>query len=549
MNLHRRFRFLLVCLGLCLSIPTIYAQSRLGEQQLGERRVALVIGMKDYANLKPLKNPINDANDMEQALKKLNFQVTKFTDAETKTLRYGIDRFVAGLRENDVVVVYYSGHGVGFEGDNYLLPVDANPRCRETVSYEGISTNKFMTDVELRNAKNVFVIFDACRSLLEKKALESCREMGKGDFNKSGWEIPKNNPKGSMMILATSAGKISDDNQMGRNGLFTEGLLQHITTPNLTFEQIFKLAAKQTATKSQGKQMPVIALNTVYDDYVFIKTNIPTPTNTPIDIFKPKTKKFMDLPLAEMVFIKGGAFDMGSNEIDDEMPIHTVKVSDFWMGRYEVTVKQYLTFCNATQSHYPEWMEKKSKYNIITGNDDFYKKTGSSFSSDNYPIVGISHEDADAFCRWLSKREGMKYRLPTEAEWEYAAGNGTLHNKYSWGDADLNLKGGNVDGSADGYIFTSPVGTYSANRFGLYDMSGNVWEWCSDWYSANYYEVSSSSNPLGVGTGIYHVLRGGSWDNNTQNSRITNRYNGNPSNRLNYIGFRVVSSKETITER
>ena len=537
MNLHRRFRFLLVCLGLCLSIPTIYAQSRLGEQQLGERRVALVIGMKDYANLKPLKNPINDANDMEQALKKLNFQVTKFTDAETKTLRYGIDRFVGGLRENDVVVVYYSGHGVGFEGDNYLLPVDANPRCRETVSYEGISTNKFMTDVELRNAKNVFVIFDACRSLLDKKDLESCKETGKGDFNKSGWEIPKNNPKGSMMVLATSAGKISDDNQMGRNGLFTEGLLQHITTPNLTFEQIFKLAAKQTAIKSQGKQMPVIALNTVYDDYVFIKTKSPTPN----DNLTPTAKKFMDLPFAEMAFIKGGTFEMGSNENNNEKPIHTVTVSDFWMGKYEVTVKQYLAFCEATQSHYPQWMEEGSGYNTKSGSNDYYKKLGTSLTLDNHPIVGVSYEDAVAFCSWLSVREGGKYRLPTEAEWEYAAGNGRVHTKYSWGETEPSLVSGNLLGEADGYKYSSPVNSYGSNQNGMHNMTGNVWEWCTDWYGDDYYQNSSSINPVGPATGVTRVLRGGSWDNSPQGSRVAYRNDGSPGNRGSGLGFRVVS--------
>jgi formylglycine-generating enzyme required for sulfatase activity len=541
MNTHRRFRFLFICLGVCLSIPTIYAQSRLGEQQKGERRVAHVIGMKDYANIKPLKKPINDSNDMEQALTKLNFQVTKFTDAETKTLRYGIDRFVAGLRENDVVFVYYSGHGVGFEGDNYLLPVDANPRCRETVSYEGVSTNKFMTDVELRNAKNVFVIFEACRSLLYGEDLESCKETGKSIYSQIGWEIPKNNPKGSIMVLATSVGKISDDNIAGRNGLFTEGLLPDITTPNLTFEQIFKLAAKQTAKKSQGKQMPVIGLNTVYDDFVFVKTNTSTPkenfiltTPTP-----PTTKKFLDLPFAEMSFIKGGTFKMGSNESDDEKPIHTVIVSDFWMRKYEVTVKQYLVFCIETQSHYPEWMENGNKYNINTGSGNHYKLLGPSLTDENYPIVGISYKDAEAFCAWLRKKEGIKYRLPTEAEWEYAAGNGTNHNKFSWGDSEPSSKSGNLDGQADGYAFTSPVGTYSPNNFGLHDMCCSVW--CSDWYGSDYYKASPESNPTGPSTGFRHVLRGGSWNGSSRLSRVAIRYYNYDSYRINDFGFRAVS--------
>ena len=180
------------------------------------------------------------------------------------------------------------------------------------------------------------------------------------------------------------------------------------------------------------------------------------------------------------------------------------------MSETEVTIGQYLAFCKATNSHWPEWLEQGNKYNIYTGTNDRYKEKGMSESNTNYPITGVSATDADAFCRWMGGS------LPTEQEWEYAAKGGQSYeyagsnniDEVAWYDGNSGSK-------------AHPVKQKRANGYGLYDMSGNVWEW------------TSSTE------GSYRVLRGGSWDLNAARCRVANRGHGTPSNRDFNFGFRL----------
>jgi sulfatase modifying factor 1 len=184
-----------------------------------------------------------------------------------------------------------------------------------------------------------------------------------------------------------------------------------------------------------------------------------------------------------------------------------------------------------------------------------YYQSGSVFKVadgyENYPVIYVSWYGATAYCKWL----GGQYRLPTEAEWEYVAGNGSRHTKYSWGDNDPSgKKGGNViDQTAkakfpswtafehytDGYIYTAPVGQFDANDFGLFDMTGNVKEWCSDWYDPEYYKNSPWKDPKGpTSAKDYHVVRGGAWDTYPYYCRTAARYL--PWEQSSSVGFRVV---------
>jgi sulfatase modifying factor 1 len=244
----------------------------------------------------------------------------------------------------------------------------------------------------------------------------------------------------------------------------------------------------------------------------------------------------------ETVLIKGGTFSMGSAEDDsDEKPVHTVTVSSFNLGKYEVTVGQYLQFVDEMKICYPEWLEPGNRYNIETGDNPYYREEGYSRQATDLPIAGISWKDAQAYCQWLSMKTGYHFRLPTEAEWEYAARGGAdaLPYRYAGGDT-LDLvawHSGNTNSRPQ------PVGARVPNALGLYDLSGNVWEWCSDRYESGYYAKSAARDPQGPSSGPSRVIRGGAWNSKPQHCRVTNRLGYTPDFRFSFLGFRVVRAE------
>jgi len=234
----------------------------------------------------------------------------------------------------------------------------------------------------------------------------------------------------------------------------------------------------------------------------------------------------------------------------------TVTLGDFLIGKHEVTNREYLAFVEATGRHFPEWMDAGSKYHYRTGSDGFYKQLGPALHDPDHPVVGVSWEDAVEFCNWLSQNRAEKYRLPTEAEWEFAARSGKTDMKYSWGNGPPQLtRGGNVADEAlkkvfpdwpviwrnydDRHAFTAPVGKFGTNALGICDMTGNVWEWCSGWFAtAN----GPAQNGVTVPLGNERVIRGGSWSDTPARLQIAYRRGIAPTFRSNNLGFRVAAS-------
>jgi formylglycine-generating enzyme len=292
------------------------------------------------------------------------------------------------------------------------------------------------------------------------------------------------------------------------------------------------------------------------------------PPNAGSNLGKPvqKTLQLGGGTKLEMVLIPAGSFVMGDNMgLDDEKPVHKVTITKpFYLGQYEVTVEQFRRFVEATG--YATDAEKGTGFQGAFGwnremmefkmNDEYsWRNTGFS-QSDSHPVVNVSWNDAMAFCTWLSRTEGSAFRLPTEAEWEYACRAGTSTSYFHGNDAEGCAEVGNVADAAfeaqfpelqgvvranDGYAYTSPAGSFSPNRFGLYDMHGNVWEWCADWFDVEYYAQSPANDPSGPATGEECVYRGGGWFNCARGFRSASRSGDRPENRHLTLGFRVAA--------
>lgn len=225
-----------------------------------------------------------------------------------------------------------------------------------------------------------------------------------------------------------------------------------------------------------------------------------------------------------MIMISGGTFIMGSNanEHAPYFPAHPVSLSSFYMDLYETTNKEYFEFCTKTGHKLPEFWGM-----------DIYK-SGPDFP--DHPVVGVTQSDASSYAEWAGKR------LPTEAEWEYAARGGLEDIAYPYGEkADHNKARFNNPEAEKGCVKT---GSYQANGFGLYDMSGNVWEWVSDWFDTAYYYESLRENPRGPSSGTFAVIRGGGWHSGGGCSSVFYR-NGLPQHWVDFAGgFRCVRDLE-----
>lgn len=233
-----------------------------------ERRFALVIGNKDYSIIGALKNPINDALDVSKAFQQLGFEVTTITNADYKKMLSVFNNFTKNLQKNDVVVFYYSGHGISYNGKNFLIPTDANITCLEEVEENALTLGRLMTSVEAKSVKNSFVFLDACRNLPNLKHCNSSKR--DVDITK-GLVRPTNNPNGSMTVYATREGDTADDNSTDRNGLFTSELLKYITLPNLGLRQILDRTKKGVETRSNKRQSPA-RYDELSDDFVFVES-------------------------------------------------------------------------------------------------------------------------------------------------------------------------------------------------------------------------------------------------------------------------------------
>ncbi len=230
----------------------------------------------------------------------------------------------------------------------------------------------------------------------------------------------------------------------------------------------------------------------------------------------------------DMVFIYADSFIMGSDKYEEEKPKREVYIPGFWMCKYAVTNLQY------------------REYVSDTGCPAACFDQDSDFNQDLQPVAGVSYYEVGGYCEWLSKKTGLVFRLPTEAEWEKAAG-GTSERRYPWGNCWEHDRCHSIELHNRR---TSDVGCYpyGLSPYGIFNMAGNVWEWCSDWYSPDYYKQAPTSDPQGPETGKEKVVRGGAWNSKGNDMRTSKRKSFPPNTRQSSIGLRVACNDPVVIE-
>ena len=500
-------------------------------------RVALVIGNSDYISSPPLKNPVNDALDMQKVLKQVGFDVILRTNANKGQMLQAIDEFSAKLKHSQVGLFFFAGHGMQVKGDNYLIPIQAHITSETDVEYAAVNAGRVLGKMENAGNPMNIVILDACRDNPFKR---SFRTSQKGLARMDA-------PVGSILAYATAPGSTAADGS-GRNGIYTKNLIKNITQKGVSLNDVFMEVRKGVLSDTNGKQVPWEESSLTGRFYFTKPFAQASPAPVRRDIYTDPVTGM------EFIWIEGGCYQMGHTEVGKqylikkfgwetynkyytvELPRHKVCVNGFWMAKYRVTNEQYRQF--------------KPNHNSKT-----YQ--GIDLNGANQPVVYVSWNDAREYIKWLNRKTGQQFLLPTEAQWEYAcrAGTDTVHY---WGDNENNAcqyanvpdrtakqiwPGWAIFNCTDGYAGTAPVGSFAPNNFGLYDMLGNVSGWCEDVYDFKAYSKHAANNPLITSGGKYHIIRGGSWSSLPANIRSANRDWKEPGSTINWLGFRLCSAQ------
>lgn len=513
-------------------------------------RKALVLGNNAYTHARALANPVNDATAMANLLGRLGFAVALHTDADLKTMKAALRDFIAALPADDdpgsVALVYYAGHGVQIEGRNYLVPIDAEMARDFEVPDETLAMDTLMAGLESAGAGLNLLVLDCCRDDPFSRSWRGSRSAGV-----TGLAIPGGAPKGMFIAFATSPGDTAEDGE-GDNSPYTEALLRHLPSPGKAFEEVFKAVGGEVATRTSGEQEPWFN-SKFYGDFRFVGEGGEIPGRAKEPDGASAGKPWANTLGLEFVPVPGkpGAL----------------------MARTETRVKDFRAFVR--ESGYTQTggahlfgVKEKAEGGFTTEwthrPEAGWEKPGFDQSED-HPVVCVSWEEATAFCRWLSDKEGRRYRLPRDEEWTAAVGSGL---KFPWGNEwPAPPRAGNYwDHSAirglpgdwkrsvvgggdydDGTARTSRVASFAPNGHGFFDLGGNVWEWLADDY-----DPSMNTPDLLAGNPLlqerrdeqgrpFKVLRGASWDNFAETDlRSDLRDYDEPGRRDDDYGFRVV---------
>ncbi len=515
------------------TVPTTYQQ-----------RIALLIGNQGYEKGR-LDNPHHDVDDMETALKAVGFHVRKLKDQSLWEMEQAIIGFGQQLEQdkNTVGLFYFSGHGMQYQGKNFLFPIGA----MTSVAMPG------HLRVKTLEMEYLLATMEGAENRLNLVFLDACRDnpFPKGWFKGKGLKkglAPMQAPSGSLIAYATSANHQAFSAKGQRNSPYTQYLKQEILKPGISIFDMLTNVRAAVKKETHDEQKPDF-YSGLDGQFCFKGPCGPVgqvQTNSKEKFFRDRLQNGGFGP--EMVRISAGRFRMGDIQNgggSDEKPVHRVSVNQFAMGKYEVTVGEFRRFVKVTG--YKTEAEKGEGCWVYDESWGYKKKANwrnPYFSqNENHPVTCVSWNDAIIYTRWLSQQTGKQYRLPTEAEWEYAA-RAETETKYWWGnDIGKNMANmANCDGCGSRWDNkkTAPVGSFSANSSGLYDTVGNVWEWNADSWHNNYKNAPNDGRIWKTGSdNSRRVLRGGSWSSNPVYCRAAVRDRHASVERNQSIGFRV----------
>jgi len=466
-------------------------------------------------------------------------------NAGQKDMEAAIRNFGKRLHDGGVGLFYFAGHGMQVNGRNYLIPADAEIETESDVRYEAVDAGRVLGKMEDAGNEMNIVILDACR---DNPFTRNVRSTGKG-------LVQMESPKGSIIAYSTGPGAVAVDGG-GRNSVYTKHLLNHMTTSGITIEQVFKRVRVDVISETAEKQIPWES-SSLTGDFYFASGAVPV-SEPPFRIEPVETlttavrldgnrseigKPYANTIGMTFVYMPPGSFMMGNPSHspggDDDEKEHPVNLTDgFYIQTTEVTVEQWRMFVRETA--YVTEAETGGGSWIWTGQhwtkkDGFYWDNPGFPQTDKHPATCISWNDARAFIRWLSRSDGKPYRLPNEAEWEYAC-KARGYGRYREIEDNRNLKN-YAWFSQNSRGKTHPVSQLKHNGWGLYDMRGNVWEWCEDWYGE--YAPDFMMNPKGSMSGSNRVIRGGGWNDSARACRSSNRGKSIPLHSINNLGFRL----------
>ncbi|CAN2049772.1 formylglycine-generating enzyme [Candidatus Magnetomoraceae bacterium gMMP-1] len=625
-------------------------------QAKAETRLALVIGNGDYQS-SPLDNPVNDARLIAETLSNLNFNVIQREDLNYQEMNAVIDSFGRQLKDIEIALFYFAGHGMQINGNNYLIPVNSNIDSESEVKYRAVNAGLVLAQMKEAKTNTNIMILDACRNNPFKRSFRS---------KKSGLAF-MDAPSGSIIAYATSPGKVALDVGKSKNhGLYSFELAKHLKIPGMRIEDVFinvrKNVKKFTKKFTSEPQVPwestslettrlILASGYVIKEKGETKLLITSNISRSVVYINGQRMGYAPVNITQsgeykIVVSKSGYYDFKKNVrlsknmslkvgavLDKIITTGNLKlkgspkgaevyisdilsgsipctIRDLEQGYYELKIQKegyktgyveirinagettdksvklkskgpvvgqkwresltgmefvYIqpgTFMMGSPSDEPERDNDETQHKV-TISRGFYMQTtevtqgqwkkimGSNPSGfkncgDNCPVEQVSWNDTQEFIKKLNRRTGKTYRLPTEAEWEYACRAGTTTPFY-FGETistdQANYDGNCIYGSGKKGIYrerTIAVGSFPPNSFGIYDMHGNIYEWCQDIYSSDAYSKHQRYDPIYADSGSNRVIRGGSWYSDPRNVRCADRRYNSPGHRNYGLGFRLV---------